>query len=83
MRKRRIKLLNNKYIIAYHIQINKGTKAFYVRPKMSSRTPGCIPLAYIISHVKSGWLLVMKGNVCVVVSEPAGVMLYQEGERVG
>jgi hypothetical protein len=40
MRKRRIKLLNNKYIIAYHIKINKGTKVFYVPPKMSSRTPG-------------------------------------------
>jgi hypothetical protein len=25
MRKRRIKLLNNKYIIAYHIKMNKGT----------------------------------------------------------
>jgi hypothetical protein len=25
-KKRRIKLLNNKYIIAYHIKINKGTK---------------------------------------------------------
>ena len=28
MRKRRINLLNNKYIIAYHIKINKGTKVF-------------------------------------------------------
>jgi hypothetical protein len=26
MRKWRIKVLNNKYIIAYHIKINKGTK---------------------------------------------------------
>jgi hypothetical protein len=40
MRKRRIKLLNNKYIIAYYITFNKGTKVFYVPPKMSSRTPG-------------------------------------------
>jgi hypothetical protein len=40
MRKRRIKLLNNKYIIAYHIKINKGTKIFYVPPKMSLHTPG-------------------------------------------
>jgi hypothetical protein len=40
MRKRRIKLLNNKYIIACHIKINKETKVFYVPPKMSSRTPG-------------------------------------------
>jgi hypothetical protein len=28
MRERRIKLLNNKYIIAYHIKINKGTKVW-------------------------------------------------------
>jgi hypothetical protein len=28
MRKRRIKLLNKKYIIAYYIKINKGTKVF-------------------------------------------------------
>jgi hypothetical protein len=28
MRKNRIKLLNNKYIIAYHTRINKGTKVF-------------------------------------------------------
>jgi hypothetical protein len=30
MRKRRVKLLNNKYnrIIAYHIKNNKGTKVF-------------------------------------------------------
>ena len=28
MRKRRIKVLNTKYIIAYHIKINKGTKTF-------------------------------------------------------
>jgi hypothetical protein len=28
MKKRRIKLLNNKYIIAYHIKVNKGTKYF-------------------------------------------------------
>jgi hypothetical protein len=28
MRKRRISVLNNKYIIAYHIKINKGTKVF-------------------------------------------------------
>jgi hypothetical protein len=42
MRKRRIKLLNNKYvyIIACRIKINEGTKVFYVPPKMSSRTPG-------------------------------------------
>jgi hypothetical protein len=33
MRKRRIKLLNNTYIIAYHININEGTKAFYIPPK--------------------------------------------------
>jgi hypothetical protein len=26
MRERRIKILNNKYIIAYHIKINKGRK---------------------------------------------------------
>jgi hypothetical protein len=50
MRKGRIKLLNNKYIIACHIKINEGTKVFYVPPKMSSRTrvgtrtPGWIPL---------------------------------------
>jgi hypothetical protein len=30
MRKKRIKLLN-KYIIPYHIKINKGTKVFYER----------------------------------------------------
>jgi hypothetical protein len=24
----RIKLLNNKYIVAYHVKINKGTKVF-------------------------------------------------------
>jgi hypothetical protein len=40
MRKRRFKLLNNKYIIACYIKINKGTKVFYVPPEMSSRTPG-------------------------------------------
>jgi hypothetical protein len=40
MIKRRIKLLSNKYIIACHIKINKGTKVFYVPPKMSLRTPG-------------------------------------------
>jgi hypothetical protein len=40
MRKRRIKLLNNKSIIAGHIKINKGTTVLYVPPKMSSRTPG-------------------------------------------
>jgi hypothetical protein len=28
MRKSKIKLLNNKYIIAYYIEINKGTKDF-------------------------------------------------------
>jgi hypothetical protein len=28
MRKRRIKLLNNKYVIVYRIKINKGTKVF-------------------------------------------------------
>jgi hypothetical protein len=28
MRKNRIKPLSNKYIIAYHIKINKGTKVF-------------------------------------------------------
>jgi hypothetical protein len=28
MRKGRMKLLNNKYIIAYHIKINKGRKVF-------------------------------------------------------
>jgi hypothetical protein len=28
MKKRRTKLLNNKYIIVYHININKGTKVF-------------------------------------------------------
>jgi hypothetical protein len=28
MRKRRIKVLNNKYIIAYDIKINKGKKVF-------------------------------------------------------
>jgi hypothetical protein len=28
MRKSRIKVLNNKYIIAYHININKETKVF-------------------------------------------------------
>jgi hypothetical protein len=37
MRKRRIKLLNNKYIIACHIKINEGTKELYEPP---SRTPG-------------------------------------------
>jgi hypothetical protein len=41
MKKRRIKLLNNRYIIiACHIKVNKGTKVFYVPPKMSSRTHG-------------------------------------------
>jgi hypothetical protein len=40
MRKRRINLLNSKYIIACHITINKGTKVIYVPPRMSSRTPG-------------------------------------------
>jgi hypothetical protein len=29
MKKRKIKLLNNKYIIVCHIKINKGTKVFY------------------------------------------------------
>jgi hypothetical protein len=29
MIKIRIKVLNNKYIIAYHAKINKGTKVFY------------------------------------------------------
>jgi hypothetical protein len=54
MRKRRIKLLNDKYIIACHIRINKGTKVFCVPPKMSlrtpggTRTPGWIPLLYWI-----------------------------------
>jgi hypothetical protein len=43
MRKMRIKLLNNKYITACPIKINKGTKVFYVPPKMSSRTPGGTP----------------------------------------
>jgi hypothetical protein len=28
MRKMRVKLLNNKYIIAYHMKINKGTTVF-------------------------------------------------------
>jgi hypothetical protein len=28
MRKRRVKLLNNKYIIVYRIKINKGIKVF-------------------------------------------------------
>jgi hypothetical protein len=28
MKKRRIKLLNNKYITAYHTKFNKGTKVF-------------------------------------------------------
>ena len=27
MRKRRIKVLNNKYIITYHVKVNKGTTA--------------------------------------------------------
>jgi hypothetical protein len=40
MRKRKIKLFNNKYMMACHIKINKGTKVFYVPPKMSLRTPG-------------------------------------------
>jgi hypothetical protein len=40
MRERRIKLLNNKYIIVCHIKINRGTKVFYVPLKMSSCTPG-------------------------------------------
>jgi hypothetical protein len=40
MRKRIIKLLNNKYIIACYIEINKGTKVFYVPRKMAWRTPG-------------------------------------------
>jgi hypothetical protein len=40
MIKRRIKLLNNKYVIACRIKINKGAKVFYVPPKISSRTPG-------------------------------------------
>jgi hypothetical protein len=44
MRREGLKLLNNKYIIVCHIKINKGTKVFYVPPKMSSRTPGLIPL---------------------------------------
>jgi hypothetical protein len=30
MIKRRIKRLNNKYIVSCHIKINKGTKVFYV-----------------------------------------------------
>ena len=30
MRKRRINVLNNKYIIACHIKINKGTKENYI-----------------------------------------------------
>jgi hypothetical protein len=29
MRKRRIKLLNNKYSIAYHIKMNKGRKVYW------------------------------------------------------
>jgi hypothetical protein len=29
MKKRRIKVLNNKYIIAYHTKINKEEKVFY------------------------------------------------------
>jgi hypothetical protein len=29
MGKRKVKVLNNKYIIVYHIKINKGTKVFY------------------------------------------------------
>jgi hypothetical protein len=40
MRKRGLKLLNNKYIIACHIKINKGTKVFYVTSKVCSRTAG-------------------------------------------
>jgi hypothetical protein len=40
MRKKRIKLLNNKYIIDCQIKINKGTQVYYVPPKMPSRTPG-------------------------------------------
>jgi hypothetical protein len=32
MRKGRINLLNNKYIIACHIELNKGTKVFFVPP---------------------------------------------------
>jgi hypothetical protein len=32
MRKKRIKLLNNKYIVACHTKINEETKVFYVHP---------------------------------------------------
>jgi hypothetical protein len=31
MRKRRIKVLNNKYIIAYYIKMYKGTNVFWPR----------------------------------------------------
>jgi hypothetical protein len=31
MRKMRIKVLNNKYIIAYHVKINKGKKGILAK----------------------------------------------------
>jgi hypothetical protein len=31
MRKRRFKLLNNKYIIAYHIKINKAKQNYIIK----------------------------------------------------
>jgi hypothetical protein len=53
MRKRRIKLLN-KYIIACHIKINKGTKVFYVPSKDVFAYPrlNTTALGYVI--VQSG-----------------------------
>jgi hypothetical protein len=64
VRKRKIKLLNNKYIIAYYIKINKETKVFYVPPKMCSRTPGGmrtnIPVVVVFSLQPSEMLVEMQ-----------------------
>jgi hypothetical protein len=54
MRKMRIKLLNNKYICACHIKINKGTKVLYVLPRV--RVPLVEYHCYIASAVDTASL---------------------------
>jgi hypothetical protein len=49
MIKRRIKLLNNKYIIASHIKINKGTNVFYV-PLRRLRVPPEVRVPLVEYH---------------------------------
>jgi hypothetical protein len=43
MRERKIKLLNNKYIIAYHVKINKGAKVLSSSSISLSRDRSIVP----------------------------------------